>query len=58
VALPGERVMIGLVERLLLAAEVSLLAVLAGWLAWLAWRPSASTAVNIPTYHRFIASRS
>ncbi|TDD12835.1 DUF998 domain-containing protein [Nonomuraea deserti] len=58
VALPGERVMIGLVERLLLAAEVSLLAVLAGWLAWLAWRPSASKALNFPTYHRFIASRS
>ncbi|MEV0582776.1 DUF998 domain-containing protein [Nonomuraea sp. NPDC050310] len=32
VALPGEQVLIGLVERLLLGAEVALVAVLAGWL--------------------------
>ncbi|MEU6713719.1 DUF998 domain-containing protein [Nonomuraea sp. NPDC046802] len=38
VALPGDRVMIGLVERLLLGAEVALLAVLAGWLVLLTWR--------------------
>ncbi|WP_188188763.1 DUF998 domain-containing protein [Nonomuraea sp. SYSU D8015] len=38
VAMPGDRVMIGLVERLLLGAEVALLGVLAGWLAWLVWR--------------------
>ncbi|KAB8190253.1 DUF998 domain-containing protein [Nonomuraea phyllanthi] len=71
VALPGDRVMIGLVERLLLGAEVALLAVLAGWLAWLVWgaaavrvagRVSGARAVtrgrNFLTYHRFIASRS
>ncbi|MEV4567304.1 DUF998 domain-containing protein [Nonomuraea sp. NPDC049419] len=59
VALPGERVMIGLVERLLLGAEVALLAVLAGWLVRLAWqRGSSGKAINFPTYHRFIASRS
>ncbi|TDE58561.1 DUF998 domain-containing protein [Nonomuraea mesophila] len=58
VALPGGGVMIGLVERLLLAAEVSLLAVLAGWLAWLAWSPSVAKAADFPAYHRFIASRS
>jgi hypothetical protein len=38
VAMPGERVLIGLVERLLLGAEVGLLGVLAVWLTWLAWR--------------------
>lgn len=59
VALPGERVMIGLVERLLLGAEVALLAVLAGWLVRLAWQRGPSRkAINFPTYHRFIASRS
>jgi hypothetical protein len=62
VALPGDRVMIGLVERLLLGAEVSLLAVLAGWSLWLAWAPSRTRSgeqgVKFPTYHRFIASRS
>ncbi|MFI7438620.1 DUF998 domain-containing protein [Nonomuraea indica] len=57
VALPGERVLIGLVERLLLGAEVAVLAVLAGWLVRLAWtRTHATKAVNFPTYHRFIAS--
>lgn len=55
VALPGERVMIGLVERVLLGAEVALLAVLAGWLVRVVW---LGTRVNFPTYHRFIASRS
>ncbi|MET8984151.1 DUF998 domain-containing protein [Nonomuraea wenchangensis] len=44
VALPGERVMIGLVERLLLGAEVTLLGVLAFWLAWLSWRPRPALA--------------
>jgi hypothetical protein len=61
VALPGERVMIGLVERLLLGAEVSLLAVLASWALWLTWAPSPAKAAvdpNFPTYHRIIASRS
>ncbi|MCK2214467.1 DUF998 domain-containing protein [Actinomadura sp. ATCC 31491] len=45
VALPGERVMIGLVERLLLGAEVALLGVLAFWLARLAWgrRPALAS---------------
>ncbi|MFB4283835.1 DUF998 domain-containing protein [Nonomuraea sp. MTCD27] len=58
VAMPGERVLIGLVERVLLGAEVALLGVLAVWLVRVAWRRSASPAVNFPTYHRFIASRS
>ncbi|WP_431920418.1 DUF998 domain-containing protein [Nonomuraea jabiensis] len=62
VALPGERVMIGLVERLLLGAEVTLLGVLAAWLAWLTWRPVSRRAraqhADFLTYHRFIASRS
>ncbi|MFG1708727.1 DUF998 domain-containing protein [Nonomuraea sp. M3C6] len=58
VAMPGDGVMIGLVERLLLGAEVALLAVLAGWLARLAWLPRRAKAVNFPTYHRFLASRS
>jgi hypothetical protein len=58
VALPGDRVMIGLVERLLLGAEVALLAVLAGWLVRLAWRRADAQAANFPTYHRFLASRS
>ncbi|MFC5820366.1 DUF998 domain-containing protein [Nonomuraea harbinensis] len=53
VALPGERVMIGLVERALLGAEVALLAVLAAWLVRVVW---VSTTVKITTYHRFIAS--
>ncbi|MEU6722846.1 DUF998 domain-containing protein [Nonomuraea wenchangensis] len=44
VALPGERVMIGLVERLLLGAEVTLLGVLAFWLAWLSWRRRPAVA--------------
>jgi hypothetical protein len=57
VALPGERVLIGLVERLLLGAEVAVLGVLACWLVRLAWtRTHATKAVNFPTYHRFIAS--
>ncbi|MEU4578641.1 DUF998 domain-containing protein [Nonomuraea sp. NPDC023979] len=55
VALPGERVMIGLVERVLLGAEVALLAVLAAWLVRVVWM---GKTVNFPTYHRFIASRS
>jgi hypothetical protein len=46
VALPGERVMIGLVERLLLGAEVALLAVLAAWLVRLAWRRQRAEALN------------
>ncbi|MEV0613706.1 DUF998 domain-containing protein [Nonomuraea sp. NPDC050404] len=58
VAMPGERVMIGLVERLLLGAEVALLAVLAGWLVRMAWRRSGAAAANFPTYHSFIANRS
>lgn len=58
VAMPGERVMIGLVERVLLGAEVALLAVLAAWLVRLTWWPVVTKAVNFPTYHRFIASRS
>lgn len=58
VAMPGERVLIGLVERLLLGAEVTLLAVLAGWLMWLTWGRATSAALNFPTYHRFIANRS
>ncbi|PZG22633.1 DUF998 domain-containing protein [Nonomuraea aridisoli] len=61
VALPGDRVLIGLVERLLLGAEVALLAVLAAWLVRVTWRQSTTsttTNANFPTYHRFIASRS
>jgi hypothetical protein len=59
VALPGERVMIGLVERMLLGAEVALLAVLAAWLVRLAWgRAIAQQPVNFRTYHKFVASRS
>ncbi|GAA1618689.1 hypothetical protein GCM10009733_013760 [Nonomuraea maheshkhaliensis] len=58
VAMPGERVLIGLVERLLLGAEVTLLAVLAGWLMWLTWGRATSAALSFPTYHRFIANRS
>ncbi|WP_260478215.1 DUF998 domain-containing protein [Nonomuraea sp. WAC 01424] len=62
VALPGERVMIGLVERLLLGAEVSLLGLLAAWALWLTWAPGRSrnhpADANFTTYHRFIASRS
>lgn len=58
VAMPGERVMIGLVERLLLGAEVALLAVLAVWLMRLTWGRATSAALNFPTYHRFIANRS
>ncbi|SDL11687.1 DUF998 domain-containing protein [Nonomuraea jiangxiensis] len=58
VALPGGGVMIGLVEWLLLGAEVALLVVLAGWLVRLAWLPAGVKSVNLPTYHRFIASRS
>ncbi|MFI7615411.1 DUF998 domain-containing protein [Nonomuraea terrae] len=61
VALPGDRVLIGLVERLLLGAEVALLVVLAAWLVRVTWRQSAAsttTTANFPTYHRFIASRS
>lgn len=42
VALPGDRVMIGLVERVLLGAEVALLAVLAVRLVQLAWPQSLS----------------
>ncbi|WP_344884844.1 DUF998 domain-containing protein [Nonomuraea antimicrobica] len=58
VALPGDRVLIGLVERVLLGAEVALLSVLAAWLVRLAWRRSTPEVANFPTYHRFIASRS
>ncbi|MGW4799300.1 DUF998 domain-containing protein [Nonomuraea sp. NPDC004297] len=58
VAMPGERVLIGLVERVLLGTEVALLAVLAAWLVRLTWWPVVTKAVNFPTYHRFIASRS
>lgn len=59
VALPGERVMIGLVERLLLGAEVALLAVLAAWLVRLAWgRAIGQQSVTFRTYHKFVASRS
>ncbi|GGS78931.1 DUF998 domain-containing protein [Nonomuraea spiralis] len=62
VALPGERVMIGLVERLLLGAEVSLLGLLAAWALWLTWAPGRSrnhpADADFTTYHRFIASRS
>jgi hypothetical protein len=58
VALPGERVMIGLVERVLLGAEVALLAVLAVWLVRVVWVGNVQRSVNFPTYHRFIASRS
>ncbi|MBT2225977.1 DUF998 domain-containing protein [Nonomuraea sp. NEAU-A123] len=59
VALPGERVMIGLVERVLLGAEVALLAVLAAWLVRLAWgRAIVQQPVNFRTYHKFVASRS
>ncbi|WP_219471593.1 DUF998 domain-containing protein [Nonomuraea rhizosphaerae] len=58
VALPGGGVMIGLVERLLLGAEVALLAVLAGWLVRLAWGRAIGKPVEIATYHRFLASRS
>lgn len=53
VALPGERVMIGLVERLLLGAEAALLVVLAGGLLRVVWGRSS---VKLRTYHRFIAS--
>jgi hypothetical protein len=57
VALPGERVLIGLVERVLLGVEVALLGVLAAWLVRLARSRTAVTkVVNFPTYHRFIAS--
>ncbi|MEU4231282.1 DUF998 domain-containing protein [Nonomuraea sp. NPDC026600] len=59
VALPGERVMIGLVERALLGAEVALLAVLAAWLVRLAWgRAIAQQPMNFRTYHEFVGSRS
>ncbi|TDD52558.1 DUF998 domain-containing protein [Nonomuraea terrae] len=61
VALPGDRVLIGLVERLLLGAEVALLVVLAAWLVRVTWRQSiasTTTTANFPTYHGFIASRS
>ncbi|NUR85569.1 MAG: DUF998 domain-containing protein [Nonomuraea sp.] len=54
VALPGQGVLIGLVERLLLGAEVALLAVLAGWLTRVVWAENRL----FTTYHRFIASRS
>ncbi|MGN9837742.1 DUF998 domain-containing protein [Nonomuraea sp. H19] len=58
VAMPGDRVMIGLVERLLLGAEVALLAVLAAWSVRLTWRRNRRPeAANFPTYHRIIASR-
>ncbi|MGV9325424.1 DUF998 domain-containing protein [Streptosporangium sandarakinum] len=42
VALPGDRVLIGLAERALLVTEVALLGVLAVRLAWLAWVPGAA----------------
>ncbi|GAA3142433.1 hypothetical protein GCM10010466_36730 [Planomonospora alba] len=41
VALPGDRVLIGLVERILLVTEVALVAVLAGRLLQLTWIRSA-----------------
>jgi hypothetical protein len=53
VALPGQGVMIGLVERALLGAELALLTVLAAWLVRLVWGKSLA---KFPTYHRFIAS--
>ncbi|WP_113698549.1 DUF998 domain-containing protein [Nonomuraea lactucae] len=57
VALPGERVLIGLVERLLLGAEVAVLGVLAAWLVRLAWaRATSEEPANFQTYHRIIAS--
>jgi hypothetical protein len=52
VALPGDRVMIGLVERILLGAEVALLTVLAGWLVRLTWNKS----VQVLTYHKFLTN--
>ncbi|MEU8250063.1 DUF998 domain-containing protein [Nonomuraea sp. NPDC048916] len=58
VALPGERVLIGLVERLLLGAEVALLGVLAAWLVRLWWIRTVGKAVNFTTYHRFLANGS
>jgi hypothetical protein len=58
VALPGQGVMIGLVERLLLVAEVSLLVVLAAWLVRPVWVRAHKKAVNFATYHRFLASGS
>nr|WP_225311450.1 DUF998 domain-containing protein [Microbispora cellulosiformans] len=50
VALPGHGVMIGLVERLLLAAEVSVLGLLALRLVQLTWgrRPASGTAAVMP----------
>ncbi|WP_433436348.1 DUF998 domain-containing protein [Nonomuraea sp. CA-141351] len=48
VAMPGERVMIGLVERLLLGAEVALLGVLAGWLLWTTVSPRLSAGRLVP----------
>ncbi|MER5424447.1 DUF998 domain-containing protein [Streptosporangium roseum] len=44
VALPGDRVLIGLVERVLLGAEVALIGVLAVRLAQLTWVRSAARA--------------
>ncbi|MFI6505108.1 DUF998 domain-containing protein [Nonomuraea typhae] len=52
VALPGDRVMIGLVERVLLGAEVAVLAVVAAWLVRLSWGKS----VRILTYHKFLTN--
>ncbi|MFI6297601.1 DUF998 domain-containing protein [Nonomuraea sp. NPDC050790] len=52
VAMPGDRVLIGLVERVLLGAEVAVLGVLAAWLVRLAW----GKRVQILTYHKFLTN--
>ncbi|MFD9941327.1 DUF998 domain-containing protein [Nonomuraea sp. NPDC059023] len=51
-AMPGDRVLIGLVERVLLGAEVAVLGVLAAWLVRLAW----GKRVQILTYHKFLTN--
>lgn len=56
VALPGERVMIGLVERLLLGAEVTLLAVLTVWLVWLT-QPWVARVLGSPIVAKMIDRR-
>ncbi|MGV9773655.1 DUF998 domain-containing protein [Streptosporangium sp. NPDC003464] len=48
VALPGDRVLIGLVERVLLGTEVALAGVLAVQLARLTWRRSGARAPEAP----------
>lgn len=52
VALPGDRVLIGLVERILLGAEVALLAVLSAWSVRLAWVQRD----QFLTYHKFLTN--